>query len=217
MKKTINFKVIIIKLLIVIGVFSIPLTSYYSFDQTIPGSVLYTLIAISVLGNFYSPLHLTCSSNLDLTVNLSHDEFQPIYITKQNGITESINAKFCFNEKSEIQSIEFEVLKYSGLLTHGISKMIPSITEDGIEFYFNLSFFSPTKKNIPKSCIPQGIQDIINAPSKEPFDIYTKANYGPFHQFRIKLTECICNENCGGFPLNQGGSICNIKCVHTKN
>lgn len=217
MKKTINFKVIIIKLLIITGIFSIPLASYYSFDQTIPSTLLYTLLTISVLGNFYSPLHLTCSSNLDLTVNLDHDEFQPIYITKQNGITESINARFCFNEKNEIQSIEFEVLKYSGLLRHGISKMTPSITEDGIEFDFNLNFFSSTEKIIPKSGIPQKIQDIINAPSKEPFDIYTKASYGFFHQFRIKITECVCNSSCGKFPLNQGGSICNIKCVHTKN
>ena len=210
-----TFKLFILKSIAVLIFIIIVVVSYY-FNQSILKTIFNLILYTSILANFYPPLHFNCTDNIDLTVDLQNNKtFQPIFLTKQNGITESINAKFIrCRDSGKITFIEFQVVKYSGLFRHGISHIRP----DADCFAFKMNLFAPKKVLLPIDYFSQDLQGTLNDSTKGSTDIETIAFYGLAQRFLVFVTKIVCNnnKNIASTIINQGGSICNIKCIHSK-
>lgn len=184
-------------------------------------------LIISVVANFYEPLHFLDPdlNQVDLSLNVENDEFQPIFISKNSGITEIVNAKMKCNINDsalvQIEKILINTTKISGLLNHQIDTISvgADLTKSPIIcIKMKLGLLKQKHADtISLNHLSPEIREAFRFKSDETKEIITVVDFGLSTKLKKKLKDIM--EGSKEFELTetQSGSICNINVLHEKN
>ncbi len=196
------------------------------------GSIVGLVVAlvVSVFANFHEPLIWGDPdlNQVDLSLNVENNEFQPIFISKNSGVTELINAKMECDEESdweliEIKKILINTTKISGLLNHRIEAI--SVGADSakvpiIYIKMKLGFSKQMHPNsISLGCEPARIQEAFCFNSNKTKEIITIVDFGLSTKIKKRIMEIMQGLKKIGPEVTetQSGSICNFNVVHEKD
>ncbi len=187
-------------------------------------ALIVIITIISIFANFYIP-----SSNIDdieLTVNVNGPEYQPIFIAKESGITQTINASFDVKTISPnsavLKSINLNYTTLSGLINYKFDSAFYSMGKepsDPTETRKDMIWIimSPWSKD---TMIPVKLtSDKIVFDTNKPGKIITRVRY--MHPIKINFKNQ-CDEFTGiekfdcikEYILSDDGRICNVNCIH---
>lgn len=204
--------------------------------KILKGAIVIGLL-VSVFANFHEPILWVDSgaNQVDLALNVHNKTFQPIYISKSSGITETINAKMKYDATTtpgfvEIKTIELNTIKISGLLNHRVDTASVGADSNGVPIiYIKMKLRLKRGKEpypISVAAAPKHVRDAFCFNSKKRKQVLTVVDFGLSDEIRKEIRKIMAGskpcftKNRGKKGYNmcftdiQDGSICNFDIIH---